>query len=83
AISAGYADDKFFKKVLASPKDYRAFTITDGIIYSRNRGGEEVTCIPAAMLGEQSIRGSIIDQAHRTLGHFGPQCIGDYIRRWY
>jgi hypothetical protein len=83
AIRSQYKDDKFFKKLLNDPSAFAMFVHRDGLIYSHNRGGEEVLCVPEGMLGEKSIRGSLTEQAHLALGHFGPQRTGDYLRRWY
>lgn len=40
-------------------------------------------CIPRAAHGEQSLQGIILDQAHRSLGHYGFQQTSEYTRRWY
>jgi len=69
--------------VLKQPDQHAAFTIRDQLIWSRNRGGEQVLCVPSTKMGRQSLHGIIIDQAHTIVGHFGPQCTTDYIRRWY
>src|SRR5262249_18365952 len=45
--------------------------------------GEPVLCIPRARNKKFSLTAQVIEQAHTTLGHFGPQKTADYIRRWY
>jgi len=82
-IKSGYDHDSLFTKVLKQPDQHAAFTIRDQLIWSRNRGGEQVLCVPSTKMGGQSLHGVIIDQAHTIVGHFGPQRTADYIRRWY
>src|SRR5690606_193186 len=45
--------------------------------------GERVLCVPHGSFNNKSLRGSILEQAHEILGHFGPQRTSDYVRRWY
>ncbi|KAJ6448456.1 hypothetical protein C8R45DRAFT_947983 [Mycena sanguinolenta] len=81
AIRNRYKSDSFFTKTVVNPKDLAGFRMKKGLIYCQNRGKEEVLCIPDIKLGEQSLRGVLLEQSHRCLGHFGPQRTGDYIRR--
>jgi len=82
-IKSGYEHNLLFVKVLKQPDQYTAFTVRDQLIWSRNRGGEQVLCMPLMKMGSQSLHGVIIDQAHTIVGHFGPQHTADYIRQWY
>ncbi|KAJ7748902.1 hypothetical protein B0H16DRAFT_1847859, partial [Mycena metata] len=79
-VKAGYKDDKFFSKVISDPKLFAMFELRDELIYTRNRGGEEVLCIPDVMVGEYRLQGTLIEQAHATIGHFATQRTGDYLR---
>jgi len=82
-IRSGYDHDSLFTKVLKQPDQHAAFMIRDQLIWSHNRGGEQVLCVPSTKMGCQSLHGIIIDQAHTIVGHFGPQRTADYIQRWY
>ncbi|KAH7904833.1 hypothetical protein BJ138DRAFT_1018573, partial [Hygrophoropsis aurantiaca] len=82
-VQLGYPVDKTLSKVLDKPSEHAAFALRDGLLYSKNHGGEEVLCIPRAVSKGKSIPGIIIEQAHMVLGHFGPNKTADYIRRWY
>jgi hypothetical protein len=82
-IKSGYKHDSLFVKVLKQPDQHTAFTVCDQLIWSHNRGGEQVLCVPSTKMGSQSLHSVIIDQAHTIVGHFRPQCTTDYIRRWY
>ncbi|KAJ7174327.1 hypothetical protein C8R46DRAFT_817978, partial [Mycena filopes] len=73
AVRTGYKTDIFFKKILDNPGDFELFKVRDNLIYGRNRGREEVLCIPNAKLGEKSVRELITEQAHQTLGHYAGQ----------
>jgi len=82
-IKSGYEHDSLFVKVLKQPDQHAAFMIRDQLIWSRNRGGEQVLCVPSTKMGHQSLHGVIIDQVHTIVGHFRPQRTADYIQRWY
>jgi hypothetical protein len=82
-IRSGYEHDSLFAKVMKQPDQHTAFMVHDQLVWSRNRGREQVLCVPSTKMGHQSLHGIIIDQAHTIVGHFGPQHTADYIRRWY
>ena len=83
AISAGYKDDSVLSKVLNEPEHYSMFKVRNNLIYTSNRGGEEVLCIPHTEFEGDTIVAMIIAQAHQALGHLGAQRTADYIHRWY
>ena len=83
AISTGYKDDSVLSKVLNDPEHYLMFKVRNNLIYTSNRGGEEVLCIPHTEFEGDTIVTMIIAQAHQALGHLGAQRTADYIRRWY
>jgi len=60
-----------------------SFEMKNKIIYTKNRGGEDIVCIPSTMSAEMTLRTRILDQAHQVVGHYGPQRTSDYIRQWY
>jgi len=62
---------------------HSSFTYRDGLLYSKNRGGLEVLCIPRVVTKDYSLMATVIEQAHTILGHFGSQKMADYIRHWY
>jgi hypothetical protein len=82
-IRSHYSEDKFFVKIHGKPADFAAFEVKDDLIWSRNTAGDEVLCVPEAILDGRNIREVIIDAAHRVLGHLGAQKTIDYVRRWY
>ena len=82
-VRAGYNDDSLFAKILKEEERYATFSVRDGLVYTTNRGTQEVLCIPRKVTKDYSLTAIIIDQAHTILGHFGAQKTADYIRRWY
>jgi len=82
-IRSGYEHNLLFAKVLKQPDQHAAFTIRDQLIWSHNRGREQVLCVPLTKMGCQSLHGIIIDQAHTIVSHFGPQRTTDYAWWWY
>ncbi|KAF8222858.1 hypothetical protein L208DRAFT_1320105, partial [Tricholoma matsutake] len=78
-ICKGYVNDKHFKKVLEKPKDHPDFQIWDDFIWRKNRGGEDVLCVPTSTSKGTSLHGRIIKQAHTLVGHFGPLKTSEYI----
>ena len=58
---------------------HSSFTYRDGLLYSKNRGGLEVLCIPRVVTKDYSLTATVIEQAHTILGHFGSQKMADYI----
>ena len=79
----GYCHDRLFLKIVTEISRHSAFSLRDGLLYTTNRGGHEVLCIPRVVNKDYSLTAIVIDQAHTILGHFGPQKMADYVRRWY
>ncbi|KZP14866.1 hypothetical protein FIBSPDRAFT_704358, partial [Athelia psychrophila] len=82
-VKIGYSKDPLFKKVLNNVAHHPSFRQEDGLIYTSNRADEDVLCIPRIVNLMESLTGTVIEMAHSTLGHFGPQRTSDYIRRWF
>jgi len=79
-ITKGYIIDPFFRKVIKKMGMHPSFKTKNKIIYTKKRGGEDVVCIPSAMLAETTLKTRILNQAHQVVGHYGPQRTSDYIR---
>jgi hypothetical protein len=82
-ILKGYEEDVSFGRITKKNEENPLFRIHNGLVWTQNRGGEEVLCIPSAKSLETTIRARIVEQAHQVVGHFGSQRTSDYIRRWY
>jgi hypothetical protein len=82
-IQRGYAGDPFFQRVIAKMGNNPSFTERDGFIWVRNRGGEDVVCVPSASSTDTTLKTRILEQAHQTVGHYGPERTAEYVKRWY
>ncbi|KAI5897452.1 uncharacterized protein SCHCODRAFT_02472796, partial [Schizophyllum commune H4-8] len=82
-IKVSYASDSLAKKILEHPEDHKDFQVKSGVIWARNANREWVTYVPKGSFVDKTLRQVVIEQAHQTVGHFGPQRTGEYIRRWY
>jgi transposase InsO family protein len=82
-LKDAYGTDPLYLKVMEHPDHHSAFEMKDGLLWTKNRGGENVVCVPSGKHGQKSLHGVILEQAHEVVGHFGPQRTSDYIRRWY
>lgn len=83
SVKDHYEHDPIFGKVLLSPSAYKEYVIHEGFIYTRNRMGESVLCLPHGKLGKRWLTQIAIDIAHETVGHFGPHKTSEYVRRWF
>lgn len=79
AIKNGYVEDSTFSKVISAIDQYTAFRMEGGLLYTKNHQSDDVLCIPRALYKKQMLPKLIIDQAHKTLGHFGAQKTSDYV----
>ena len=59
------------------------FRERNGFIWAKNKGGEDVVCIPNMNSNETTLHSRILEQAHQVVGYFGPQCTANYMRHWY
>jgi hypothetical protein len=82
-VENAYATDVLFSKVLNNPEHHKAFVMKNNLIYTRNRVGDDVLCIPKGQMGARAMREIIIDTAHDLLGHFGSLKVIDYVRKFY
>ena len=82
-VKMGYGKDTLFSKIIKEKEKYSLFRYREGLLYTDNRGGHEVLCIPRVITKDYSITATVMEQAHTILGHYGAQKTADYIRRWY
>ena len=82
-ICKGYPNDPFFQKVSEKIGMHISFSRKDGIMWTQNRRGEDVACIPSANSVDTTLKTRILEQAHQVVGHYGAEHTTDYIRRWY
>jgi hypothetical protein len=84
AVKDGYMSDPTLSKVIDKPHHFPVFKVVDGLIYNKNRLGNDCLCIPRSGLkGKRSLPDIVIDHAHTIVGHLGPQRTSEYCRRWF
>ena len=83
SIPGLYPKDPFFSWLHQYPNWYNKFESCKEYLWTKNCQGEQVVCIPGGMLNRKSIRSSIINACHTTLGHLGPQKMLEYVRHWF
>ena len=71
-IWKGYATDLFFQLVTEKVGMNPSFGNRKGIIWTQNRGGEDIVCISSTNSMNTMLRMRIIEQAHQVVGHYGP-----------
>jgi hypothetical protein len=79
SIRHHYQVDKFFKRVLEKPSDYKNFSVEQGLVFISD-GGRERLCIPDCKIGERSAREIAIRHAHSLLAHLGITRTLSYLR---
>ncbi|KAG6872678.1 hypothetical protein C0993_001990, partial [Termitomyces sp. T159_Od127] len=78
-IRKGYSQDKFYVEILDKPAEHPRFVIEHKLIYMVSPAGVKVVCVPR----DRSLITTILDQAHRIVGHFGYQKTLEYVRQSY
>jgi transposase InsO family protein len=79
AIRGKYADDKFFKKLLETPKAFKNFTVIDQTVYITD-GQRMRLCVPDCKIGSRSAREIVIAHAHSLLAHLGSRRTLGFLR---
>jgi hypothetical protein len=83
---SGYPNDPVLKYIIGNPVATRKdrFKVEDDLIYTKNRLGNWVVCVPKAIaIDGRRVSEIIIDQAHRVVGHFGRNKTYAYIQNFY
>ncbi|VDC04642.1 unnamed protein product [Peniophora sp. CBMAI 1063] len=83
SVRSGYTKDVLFTRVVNKPVEYSTFKIRDKLLYTRNRAGDDVLCIPRTLHHGRRLTELAIDQAHTTIGHMGSFRTGEYLRRYF
>jgi hypothetical protein len=70
-IKNNYKDDKFFSSVLENPKNYRNFTLIEGLLHIHDCG-RRLLCIPSKVMYKgRRLCEIVISEAHSLLAHLG------------
>ena len=82
-MKQGYLKDPLCVKPMDNILHHPRFEIANGLIYTKNRADETVLCLPSCFSGNRKATEIVLDQAHKTLGHYGPQKTAEYVRRYF
>ncbi|RDX43294.1 hypothetical protein OH76DRAFT_1307167, partial [Lentinus brumalis] len=74
-----YAEDTFFRKILATPDQFPHFVYTDGLLYKK-QAGTHLLCIPDVLFGSRRLREILLRHAHSIHAHLGTKKILEYLR---
>src|SRR6202142_3494490 len=59
------------------------YWMKNGLLYTKSRNGLAVVCVLNVKFDKRRIVEVVIDEAHRAIGHLGPDKTLSYVRRWY
>lgn len=77
-----YAQDKFFKGIIAKPNDFTNFRLDGDLLYIMT-GEERLICVPDFTHNGRSVKEIIIEQAHSVIAHLGASKTLQYIRTYF
>ena len=76
-----YYTDTVCGKILAHPEVHLRFQVVEGLIWTKSQLSCDVVCVPQEVfLRGRRIIETIIDHAHKAIGHFGQFKTSQYVR---
>ena len=82
-LPGAYKNDKFFTEILENHSHYEQFFIHKDLIWTTNRVGSKVVCIPDGLYKGKSLQGIVLEACHLTLRHAGGCRTLGYIQQWF
>ena len=83
SIAKAYKKDRFFSKIWRNPERFQKFARHKDLLWTTDRAGNKVVCVPDGLLDGKSVKGMILDSCHQTIGHSGLNRTIKYIWRWF
>jgi hypothetical protein len=74
-----YAEDKFFKEILAHPDYFTNFVVREGLIFYCSEGVEYLAILDVSV-DNKKVREAVIKHAHSILAHLGAMKTLNYLR---
>ncbi|TDL28991.1 hypothetical protein BD410DRAFT_698745, partial [Rickenella mellea] len=62
-LSGRYGEDPFFRSLLANPKAFPNFLVSDGLVFVQE-SDRRILCIPDVKIGARRVHEIIISHAH-------------------
>ena len=78
-LKGQYEEDPLYKPIVENPSEFTNFEIKEGLIFFRSEGMTRLA-IPNVKVNGQSVRETIIRQAHSILAHLGGHKTLTYLR---
>jgi hypothetical protein len=78
-IKNRYSEDPFFAQIINSPRDFKNFEVSDGVVYLLGRHTWTL-CIPHVTVDRRSSQELVISHAHLLLAHLGASKTLAYLR---
>jgi hypothetical protein len=78
-LKGKYMNDSFFNRILLSPKQFKDFSVREGLIFMQ-RADNELLCIPNIVVDGIGMRTLVISQAHSILAHLSTRKTLTYLR---
>lgn len=79
AIRNRYKEDPFFNRIVTTPKEFKNFSMENGLIYLQEHG-QKILCIPKVIIHGRSAPEIAISEAHSLLAHLGAHKTLTYLR---
>ncbi|KAI0270383.1 hypothetical protein BC834DRAFT_819339, partial [Gloeopeniophorella convolvens] len=78
-IKAGYAQDTLMSRIRDNVDHHKVFDLEDGLLYTCNRAGDRVLCVPTMVVNKRRLLEVTLTQAHETLSHYGAAKTAKYL----
>ncbi|KZV59624.1 hypothetical protein PENSPDRAFT_555581, partial [Peniophora sp. CONT] len=82
-IRTSYEKDPLFSKIKKNIGQFKNFSIEEDMIYTKNRVGKLVICVPRAVKSKRKLTERILSEVHTLLGHLGTHRTSEYVRTLY
>jgi hypothetical protein len=83
SIPGAYTTDKFFSKIWENLERFPKFIKHKGLLWTTDRAGNRTVCMPDGLINGKSIRGTVLDACHQTVGNAGLNQTIKYVQWWY
>src|SRR6266571_6237111 len=83
AIKSDYKSSWIYWEILENPRNFKDFSIKDGLITQLGEGGTTQIVVPKGNYERKSIRGIILENIHEILGHLGSKKTVEILCRYF
>ncbi len=70
-LSCSVYKDKFLAHIWEHTDRFNKFLKQKDLLWTNNRMGSRVVCIPDGLLKGKSLKGLVLNTCHQTIGHLG------------